>query len=51
MNDTKHIHYNKLNKDIILSLIKSGPWLLRIKKICSWSLVQGHTLYEIIYQH
>ena len=42
-----HIHFNGLNQDSILSLIKNGPWSLRIKITCSWSLVRGHTLYDI----
>ena len=32
MNDTKHILFNLLNKDSLLSLVKSGPWTLALRK-------------------
>ena len=51
MNDTKHILFNLLNKDSFLRLIKSGPWSLHIKRICTQSFVRGHSLYDIIYEH
>ena len=46
MNGTKHILFNLLNKDILLRLVKSGPWSLALKKICPQSLVRGHSMHD-----
>ena len=46
MNDTKHILFNLLNKDILLRLVKKWSVVISIKKICPQSLVRGHSMHD-----